>query len=275
MDRQNTPFDNDVFTHVAQLFEHKGQVLPPDMLEQFARDVVTRVSERVVGHPARTTFSISADDVAAFCDLLHLPDQPRVALDFIAARRAEGTSLEDVYLGYIGGAARLLGERWEDDRMTPLQVTVCAGTLYALMRALRSSELDQQHFDGRRMALFATVQGEQHGVGITVAADMFRKAGWDIDLQIGLDQKRLLDRVQKTQPGIIGLSLSSRDRLPDLLKTVVALRLASNHAFIGVAPGGDLTAEDVRSVADVDIVFGDALGAIEALEQVVAARQSF
>jgi methanogenic corrinoid protein MtbC1 len=275
MDRQNTPFDNDVFTHVSQLFEHKGQMLPPDMLEQFARDVVTRVSERVVGHPAGTTFSISADDVAAFCDLLQLPDQPRVALDFIAARRAEGTSLEDVYLGYIGGAARLLGERWEDDRMTPLQVTVCAGTLYALMRALRSSELDHQHFDGRRMALFATVQGEQHGVGITVAADMFRKAGWDIDLQIGLDQKRLLDRVQKTQPGIIGLSLSSRDRLPDLLKTVVALRLASNHAFIGVAPGGDLTAEDVRSVADVDIVFADALGAIEALDQVVAARQSF
>jgi MerR family transcriptional regulator, light-induced transcriptional regulator len=273
MDRRDTKFDKDLFAHVSKLFAQKGQVLPSDTLEQFARDVVARVSERVVRHPAGDASSIPAHDVAAFCDLLQMPDQPRVALDFIAARRAEGASLEDVYLEYIGGAARLLGERWEDDRMTPLQVTVCAGTLYALMRALRATELADHRFDSRRMALLATVPGERHGVGITVAADMFRKAGWDIDLQIGLDHHRLLDRVQKTQPGIIGLSLSSSDRLPDLLKTIVALRLASNHAFIGVAPGGDLTADEIRSFADVDIVFADALGAIEALDAVVAARQ--
>lgn len=273
MDRQNTTFDNDVFTHVAQLFEQKGRMLASDVLEQFARDVVERVSERVSGHSEAARMSIDVEDVAAFCDLLQMPDQPRVALDFIAARRAEGVSLEDVYLGYIGGAARLLGERWEDDRMTPLQVTVSAGTLYALMRALRVSELPAHQFDSNRMALFATVPGEQHGVGITIAADMFRKAGWDIDLQIGLDQQRLLDRVKKTQPGIIGLSLSSRDRLPDLLQTVIALRLVSNHAFIGVAPGSDLTADEIRSVADVDIVFGDALSAIETLEQVITTEQ--
>lgn len=274
MNRQNTTFDNDVFAHVAQLFEQKGRMLPSDVLEQFARDVVDRVSERVSDHLEAARLSIAAEDVAAFCDLLQMPDQPRVALDFIAARRAEGVSLEDVYLEYIGGAARLLGERWEDDRMTPLQVTVCAGTLYALMRALRASELADYRFDSRRMALFATVPGEQHGVGITVAADMFRKAGWDIDLQVGLDHERLLDRVKKTQPSIIGLSLSGQDRLPDLLKLIVALRLASNHTFIGVAPGSDLTADEIRSVADVDIVFGDALSAIAALDNVVATRQS-
>lgn len=270
MDRRDTSFNTDLFAHVAKLFEQKGQVLPPDTLEQFARDVVAHVSERVVTHRAPTP----ADDVALFCDVLQMPDQPRVALDFIAARRAEGVSLEDVYLGYIGGAARLLGERWEDDQLTPLQVTVGAGTLYALMRAFRTSEMADHRFDSRRAALFATVPGEQHGVGITVAADMFRKAGWDIDLQIGLDHERLLDRVKKTQPGIIGLSLSSRDRLTDLLKLIVALRLASNHAFIGAAPGGDLTADEIRAVADVDIVFGDALGAIAALDELVASRQS-
>jgi methanogenic corrinoid protein MtbC1 len=273
MDGRNTKFDNDVFSSVARLFEHKGQVLPPDMLEQFARDVVARVSERVADHSTTSASSVSVKDVDEFCDLLLLSDQPHIALEFVAARRAEGASVEDVYLGYIGGAARLLGERWEDDQLTPFQVTVSAGTLYALMRSLRASDANEHRFDHRRTALFATVPGEQHGVGITVASDMFRKAGWDIDLRIGLDQHLLLDRVKKTQPAIIGLSLSSRDRLPDLLTLVVALRLASDHAFIGVAPGGDLTADEIRSVADVDLVFGDALSAVATLEKVITARQ--
>lgn len=272
MQRSETTFDNDVFTHVAQLFEQKGRMLSPDVLEHFAREVVERVSEGVSVRTNVARPSIAPDDVASFCDLLLMPDQPRVALEFIAARRAEGATNEDVYLGYIGEAARLLGDRWEDDSLTPLQVTVAAGTLYALMRGLRASGLSDHPFDSRRAALFAMVPGEQHGVGITIAADMFREAGWDIDLRIGPDLDSLLDRVKKTQPRIIGLSLSSRDRLPELLRVVVALRLACPGAFIGVAPGADLTAEDVQSVADIDIVFGDALSAIAALEHLVTAK---
>lgn len=269
MRSQTSSIDQEVFARTAGLFEHKRRVLPPNALEGFAREVVVRVAEAVAARTTPDKTRISPESVATFCDLLLEPDQSRLALEFVTARRAEGTTTQEVYLGYIGEAARLLGERWENDQLTPLEVTIGAGTLYALMRALRATSIVSQPFDHRRAALFATVPGEQHGIGITVAADMFREAGWDIDLQIGLDHARLVERVRRTLPAIIGLSLSTSERLPELLQAVVALRLAVPDAAVGVAPGGDLTAEDVQRIADVDMVFGDAASAITALDRLV------
>ena len=272
MSRHEVSIDPEVFARTVGLFEHKRRVLPPDMLKQFAREVVTRVAEAATLQTPADKSHISPEQVASFCDLLLVPDQPRVALDFITARRAEGASTEDVYLGYIGAAACLLGERWEEDLLTPLQVTIGTGTLYALMRALRASTLTARAPDHRRAALFATVPGEQHGIGITVAADMFRAAGWDIDLQLGYDHAQLIDRARHTLPTIIGLSLSTSERLPEMLQAILALRLLLPDAMIGVAPGGDLTGEDVQRIADVDIVFGDAASAITLLDELVAGK---
>lgn len=229
-----------------------------------------RVAKTMIVQIQTDKLGVNPEQVASFCDLLLLPDQPRVALDFITARRAEGATTGDVYLGYIGGAACLLGEQWERDLITPLQVTAGTGTLYALMRSLREATYLTRSPDHRRAALFATVPGEQHGIGITVAADMFRAAGWDIDLQNGLDHGQLVDRARHTLPTIIGLSLSTSERLSDMVKAILALRLLLPEAIIGVAPAGDLTSEDVQRMADVDLIFGDAASAITMLDELIA-----
>lgn len=270
MNEQSASIDTQVFAHTARLFEEKRRVLPPMVLEGFARQVVSRVAEAATARTAAAKPRISPEQVALFCDLLLAPDQPQVMLDFITARRAEGATTEDVYLGYVGSAACLLGERWEEGLLTPLQVTIGAGTLYALMRAMRSPAHMNRAPDYRRVALFATVPAEKHGIGITVAADMFRMAGWDIDLQIGLDHAQLIDRARHTRPTIIGLSLSTSERLAEMLKAILALRLLLPAARIGVAPGGDLTRDDVERIADVDIIFGDAASAISLLDDMIA-----
>jgi MerR family transcriptional regulator, light-induced transcriptional regulator len=274
MTDQVAAFDPQVFVQTSRLFAEKRRVLPTEVVESFAKEIVARVADAVASRVRSDTVSIPPERVAAFCDLLLEPDQPRVALEFITARRAEGATLQQVYLGYIGSAARLLGERWNTDQMSPLEVTLGAGTLYALMRALRASSFVTRPYDHRRVALFATVPGEEHGVGITVAADLFRDAGWDIDLQLGRDHDRLVQRVADTQPAIIGLSLSTSERLPELARAAVALRLIVPDATIGVAPGGDLTAAQVRSIVDVDMIFGDAASAIAALEKVAVTGPS-
>jgi methanogenic corrinoid protein MtbC1 len=264
--------DPQVFARTAGLFAQKRRMLAPDVVEGFAREIVARVAEVVTARGRFDGSRIDPDSVVAFCDLLLDPDQPRRALAFIAARRAEGMTMPEVYLGYIGGAARLLGERWERDEFTPLDVTIGAGTLYALMRALHATAEIRPSLDHRRAALFATVPGEHHGIGITAAAHIFREAGWDIDLQLGLDQAALVERAARTRPTIIGLSLSTRDRLPALAKAVVALRIQVPGAMIGVAPGGDLTGDEVASLLDVDMIFGDALSALAQLDLLVGAR---
>ncbi len=262
-----TGIDPEVFSRTAEIFSAKRDALSPDALEALTRQIVSRMAQVRAEPGPDIDAAITEDSIAAFCDAILQPDQPATALRFVNARRNEGVSLRAVYMTYISGAARLLGARWERDALTPLDVTVGAGTLYALMRALRAeSDALPGIADDSRCALFATVPGEKHGIGVTVATDMFREAGWDIDLQIGLDEAALVARAEDTQPAMIGLSLSTPERLPDLLRLVLALRIGLPGVLIGVAPAGELRDRDISAIADVDLILHDATSALETLE---------
>ena len=260
MDSRIVPLDTEVFSRASALFDSKLKVLPQHLVEGFARQIVARMASAPALIAQIDETGIHTADVEAFCDLLLSGTQGEAALDFIRARRAEGVTQRGIYLGYVTEAARLLGERFENDELTPLDVTMAAGNLYALLRALQGRP--QRAADQRRAALFATVPGEEHGLGITVAAHLFREAGWDIDLQIGLGEAALIERVERMQPKVIGLSLSTRHRLPDLLHLLMTLRIIAPRAVIGVAPGGDLRAAELQGLADVDLLFGDAASAL-------------
>jgi methanogenic corrinoid protein MtbC1 len=266
MDTHQASIDIDLFRRTAQLFAAKRMVLPQDAVATVASEIVRRLAEAKLRRPDVKAPEIAQDRIEAFCDLLIQPD-PAAALGFIADRRAEGLTRQGVYLGYVSGAARCLGERWDRDEVSFMAVTSGTGHLYALMRAMRAEGPDQTRFDSRRDALFATVPGEDHGIGITMAADLFRQAGWQIDLETGTDHDRLLARVEATAPQVIGLSLSTENRLDALVRLVVAIRLVLPGALIGVAPGFSVDADRLRALVDIDLVFTDAPSAFRELER--------
>lgn len=264
--------DDQVFTRTASLFAVKRSALAPQFVETLTGDIVQLFARAAARAPRVEAPDISEADVAAFCDVLVQPEAD-AALQYIEMRRAEGATRQDVYLGYIAAAARMLGERWDEDRLSFTDVTVGTGHLYALMRALRIEEhSDHLTFDPRRCALFATVPGEEHGIGITVAADLFRNAGWEIDLQIGADHDGLINWVELTRPEIVGLSLSSERRLDDLVRLVVAIRIVVPHALIGVAPGATIDENKLGDLVDIDLLFRDAGSACNELERLIRLR---
>ncbi len=272
MGRSEVSFDAEVFARTASLFAVKRQVFEPDAVAALSNDIVRRLAR---ARPNGFTFDvaeISAVEIAAFCDALVQPE-PEAALQFIEARRQEGLTRNGVYLGYIGAAARHLGELWDDNRLNFLQVTYGTGHLYALMRSLRAERVAARPaFDGRRCAMFATVPGEDHGIGITVAADVFREVGWDIDLRTDTDHDDLLAHVERTQPHVIGLSLSTEGRIDGLVRLVVAMRIVMPLAIIGVALGGCLNSKKVRDMVDIDLVFEDARSACVELDRLIWLR---
>jgi methanogenic corrinoid protein MtbC1 len=170
-------------------------------------------------------------------------------------------------------AARWLGERWDRDELSFLEVTCGTGHLYALMRSLRD-ELPaiQREYDQRRFALFATVPGEDHGIGITVAADLFREDGWQIDLKTGTDHNGLVTYVERTQPQIIGLSFSAEERLDALVKLVLVLRILVPDALIGVAPPSTFNVSRLYNLLDIDLIFTDAQSAYRELDRLMHLR---
>lgn len=269
MSKLGVAFDAETFTRTASKFAVKRDALARDEIEALASDVVRRLVSAARRAPPGK--DISDDSVNAFCDALVQPG-PEAALRFIEDRRDEGLTRQGVYLGYIGAAARCLGEQWDEGRLSFFQVTTGTGHLYALMRSLRAEQSPTGVFDTRRYALFATVPGEDHGIGITVAADLFRDAGWEIDLQIGAAFDELIASVAQTEPQIIGLSLSTERHMKTLVQLVVAMRIECPRAIIGVAAGAGLDATKVRQIADIDLLFDDAHSARVELDRLVQQR---
>jgi len=264
--------DTTLFQRATTLFAKKRTALAPEAVKVVASDIVRRLAQLPPQHPDFVIPDIAADSIAAFCDALIDPD-PAAALRFIEARRAEGISRHAVYLGYIPQGARSLGERWDRDELSFLQVTCGTGHLYALMRALRAElPLVRRKAGGHRSALFATVPGEDHGIGITVAADLFREAGWVIDLEMGLDHEALTAHVEQTLPQVIGLSLSTEERLEALVRLVVAMRLVVPDAVIGVASSASVDARRLHQLVDIDLVFSDAASAYRDLDRLIRLR---
>jgi methanogenic corrinoid protein MtbC1 len=264
--------DSDVFARTASLFAAKKRVLGDDALEMLAGDILRHVALRSRRPPSSGAPLVSDDNLAMFCGLLLQPE-PTAALHFIQARRAEGLTHEAICLGYFGAAAMRLGEAWDNSRLSFLEVTVGVGHLYGLIRAMRAHwPTAGATKDERRWAMFATVPGEDHGLGITIAAEMFRVEGWDIDLRTGQDHDSLVAFVERMCPPIVGLSFSSERCLPALVRLVVALRIVSPTAIIGVAPPSTMEAMTVSDLVDIDLVFRDAGSARSDLERLVRLR---
>ncbi|MDU8910767.1 cobalamin B12-binding domain-containing protein [Aestuariicoccus sp. MJ-SS9] len=171
-------------------------------------------------------------DIDALCDAL-LGQEPAVARHIILDAHAQGASHEELCLFYIAAAAKRLGEMWEEDTISFRDVSVAGGRMLHLLRDLRDLAPPVTPRSDRS-ALFASVPGEQHILGVTMAADMFRERQWDIDLRIGQSEAQLAQLVRSGGYPIVGLSATSVERVRALTRVVVELRLAAPKLLIFV-----------------------------------------
>ncbi|MEM7530349.1 MAG: B12-binding domain-containing protein, partial [Pseudomonadota bacterium] len=158
------------------------RALPDEVVEPIAREVLRRV---VAARP-ETAVPAAADRekrISELCQAL-IAEDDRAAFEFIEQRRVEGASLENVYLDDLSEAARALGRLWDDDRISFVEVTLGTSRIYAIMRAM-SPRFHTPAKINRRSAVFASVPGETHTLGIDMAADLFRQDGWEIILKTG------------------------------------------------------------------------------------------
>lgn len=194
-----------------------------------AQEVINRLS-----HISRqSNLDISDVDLDAFCIALVEPtaeDAKRIIL----RAHERGASHQKLCLSYIAAAACRLGEWWEQDIIHFSDVAIAAGRMLHMLRDLR---IATPHIPvrGHREALFATVPGEQHVLGVTMAAEILRGKGWHIDLQVGRSEAELCKIAHDGGYPIIGLSASGADRVRALARTIVELRIAAPRSLIFIS----------------------------------------
>ena len=232
--------------------------LPSDAVASLAREVLTRVAQQsrdAVNEPTEleklTQALISADDTAlnALVEHYHNSDMP----------------VEVLYLRHLAPAARLLGEWWENDKATLSDVAVGTGRIYALMRAFNHRLPPSPRLVGKQ-AFFASVPGETHTLGVSMAVDLYRREGWKIEIAMGVPHDVLVDRIVSSGHMLIGLSAGGVHALPDLARLILALRVSIPHARILVSGNIVAEAEDSIRLIHPDAMNSSYEGAHEELE---------
>ncbi|MFY8145887.1 MAG: cobalamin B12-binding domain-containing protein, partial [Rhodobacter sp.] len=224
--------DREAFDKARGLFTKRAGFMPDTAVHALAAEVITRLERR--GSAVAERLPPDAD-IDALCDALVCPRE-EAAADLVLEARLGGMSIDMVYLGYLAASARRLGERWDEDRTTSAQMTIAAGRIYAIMRGLRQAfASDQYPKAGAARAMFASTPGETHTLGVTMAADFFRRRGWQIDLCTGLGHHELLSAAEAVAYPIIGVSAGSERMVFPLARLIVALRITSPAAWIMVS----------------------------------------
>jgi MerR family transcriptional regulator, light-induced transcriptional regulator len=191
------------------------------------------------------------DEVEEFARLVLLDDERHVS-EHIAGLRSKGLSIDSIYLDLLAPAARHLGYLWTEDLCDFTEVTVGLGRLQQIMRALSPQfGTEVEHPACGRRVLLVPAPGEQHTFGLSMVAEFFARAGWDVVGGAHDHDCDAVDIVSNEWFDVIGISVGSETRLDWLKAGISAARRGSRNPEIGVMVGGPIFTLHPEYVAKV------------------------
>jgi methanogenic corrinoid protein MtbC1 len=192
----------------------------PTSVEGLARAAILRLATETAERGA--VVPLSEAEVDGFCALL-------VAGDFAAAeammRRL--TTLRPDYAqiadGLLSLAARRLGRGWEEDSLSFADMSVAISQIFRLNQMFRQRHVPLSRPKGR-LALFATLPGQHHNLGLVLAAEAFRRHGWEVDLRLDTAPAEIVALAKRLRPNLVGLTTSRETRNAQLAHLIAELR---------------------------------------------------
>ena len=119
---------------------------------------------------------------------------------------------QTVMLHLLPEAARVIGERWNDDTMSFSEVTVALGHLQQLIHRTARHESWHPRSGIGETILLAAIPGETHTFGVGIVAEFFRREAWDVEAALPSREPNqafdeLMSQVARTHCRMIGLSI--------------------------------------------------------------------
>ncbi len=264
----DTTFDRLEYRKADLQFRLVEEKLPEVAVSALAREVVRRLAFRMPRTLKKEDLPTESD-IDLLCGAL-LSKTDDAADNFILSARRDGVHLEAIYLGYVAGAARRLGDMWDNDEISFVDVTLACGKLYRIIRGLR--HVIAPTILGDRddwPAMFALVPGETHTLGIEIATDVFRREGWDVDMKVALDHDTLVEQSDRRNYKAIVLVANSNSMIEPLTRLVLALRISQPLAHVIVAGNILQHHPDIIDVVGADAVMKDIDSAVSTLRKLI------
>jgi MerR family transcriptional regulator, light-induced transcriptional regulator len=226
-----------------------------------------RVEERADSAP-RLRGRFTDTDRAAF-----LSDSLELSASQLSAKLREmmmwGHDLDSVLLDLMAPVARMLGEMWERDSITFIDVTLAVQKMQQVLRDICQSVTSDAYGPH---ALLLPAPGESHSFGLVIVSELFRKRGWYVAGGLPVTQRVLVNMVNTQPYAVVGFSLSNTALLGDLKAAISRVRKSSTYRDVLVIVGGSAFDGKTHLAAEIgaDAAFADAAEVIEFADNVAA-----
>jgi MerR family transcriptional regulator, light-induced transcriptional regulator len=195
-----------------------------------------------------------------YLDAVRAADAPG-AFRIAAGALASGMTIPELYQRVIAPAMHEVGELWSKGALTVADEHLATALTHRVLAALRppvwvgvGGESDSGIAKGRVM--LAAVEGEQHVLGLRMAADVLEDAGFET-IYLGADVPvgALLQALDSLSPDLLALSATMPELGPELDQ--VAAAVGRTHPRLGLLIGGQAASPRVSGgtlVRDLEVL---------------------
>jgi MerR family transcriptional regulator, light-induced transcriptional regulator len=181
--------------------------------------------------------------VSEFIDLT-VHEDPELAINFVQKEIDSGVSFENILLNLLAPAARGLGERWEQDLCSFVEVTLGVARMHRMLREFNGipDHLWGQNGFGRKMLLLPA-PGEQHTFGIRLVQEFLMRDSWTVVNRPCKNLDEFAEVLAFEHFDVIGLSLSGETLIDTLMSCIAVIRSKSKNRRVHIIVGGQLFSE--------------------------------
>jgi methanogenic corrinoid protein MtbC1 len=258
------PAVEDRLTRLFKTIEHD---IIPRLVRAHPNDCATHA-------PNATAVRPDAADVESFTHQVMARDDAAIQAT-LASWQGLGVSVETIFLDLLAPAARHLGQLWEDDRCHFADVTVGLGRLQQIMRSLNAAfGTDIDPPAGGRRVLLLPAPGDQHTFGLSMVAEFFARAGWEVVGVVDALPVSIQDKVKYEWFDLVGISAGSTVRVDAMCSCIESVRRHSHNRSVAVMVGGPLFVvhPEYAAKVDADGMSIDARSAPGMAEQLISRR---
>lgn len=241
-------------------------------LEALAREVVRRLAD--LGTISLSPDDIehpSDDDIGALCGAL-LSADPKLSRRIMKRLQAQKLTLDVLYGRYLAPAADRLGQMLDEGRIDFMQVNLGVSRLFELVNQLRNA-VPYPKITKADEVLFASVPGEEHSLGVEMAAELFRQHGWDVKIAKGTDHASLMHEITQSPFRVLGLSSSGRRTAEALALMVHAVRAGFPEMYIIISGRIVKDEPDLVALMVADSIVGSVEEALSAMESMASGKR--
>ncbi|HYH52519.1 MAG TPA: cobalamin-dependent protein [Solirubrobacterales bacterium] len=216
-----------------------------------------------------TERSVGADNSAKWGALRNAPQLSRLYLDALrgadtawafrvaSSGLAQGMTTPELYQRVVAPAMHEIGALWEKGALTVADEHLATALTHRVLAALRApvgGEASGSRREGggsRPRLMLAAVEGEEHALGLRMAADIGEDAGFD-SIYLGADvpTNALLQAISSLSPDLLALGVTMPHLAPRLEEVCAAVRQA--HPQVGLLAGGQAASPEAAAGALVE-----------------------